>query len=262
MNPPVHHQQKHRVQQLSLWLLVALAGISLHWLASSSESLLEAKFGEETPRSSGSGTNHSGATISTPPATRESAVDQTATRRFLVFAAVVFIGASVLIYRHRAALIGPRLRHFDLARTQPRHVLVLFVSPEDHIDGKTRLVEGTEDSAGQWTLDSQPYLTQAELAVASVPAARVKLAINQVPKGVRWPWQQTLRAIEPHLRHDTLREIWLLGSSGKHGSYRELDRLEKLLGAVLGKSVEIRRDGRDFVPANQKADYAGCDFEE
>lgn len=165
--------------------------------------------------------------------------------KFLV-AAVLLGFASSAALRLRKFIPGARIRAFELAEHVQRPCVVLIVSSEDFRSGRDRLIESHDERGAitGWLLDDLPYLSIADLSTLG-RAERIRLARDRVNTKFPWPWQQLLRALKPH--EHQLKSVWLVGSRGENGSFRQLPKCRRLLQAVLGNDVKIFIEGKGLI---------------
>jgi len=219
-------------------------GVSIQWLASGSESILTQVF-TTVGSSFGRGENTGK----------------------IVIAGLLLIVSYLVALRLRKYIAGPRLVRFDLAEHKQRSCVILIVSSEDFRGGTERLV-AQSDEQGKitgWFLDKEPCLTMAELEFLTRPE-RLRRACLSTSRERPWPWQQMLRALIPH--EPQLKSVWLVGSRGDKGSFRQLPKCRSFLQALLGPEVSVFIEGRDLVSAKfteemaRKLHNQAVDFED
>lgn len=138
------------------------------------------------------------------------------------------------------SVMGPHLR---ADTTRPRRVLILFAPPDKRL---RRPVKSKWYVSRIHPEDPTPAteLYDTESDIYMEPKPRLRRILERCPRDEPWAGERLLRAIEPHLDADENEEqrlecLYLIGSQGAHGSFRELPNLFDFLRAALPISVDI-----------------------
>jgi hypothetical protein len=128
----------------------------------------------------------------------------------MLLSVLLFAAATWRLYVNRQELIGVHALHQYPA--QPRDAIILTVSKIGNYD--VRLQEGEAREIVATSL--------------SIPVTGDLARDIEALQGTNWPWQQMLRALQPHHRH--LRFVYLIGSDETHSC---LPRAKALVHAYL-----------------------------
>jgi hypothetical protein len=218
--------------------LAAIAGVSLHWVAVLSERvalhILDFWANEPNPE------HHVGGEH----------------LLLLLVGAGLFAWSSVTLYQQRRHLFGTRQVDAHVATERDaRSCLIFLVSRQRRFDPKSQgLVERLrrDPATGAFTV---PGVVVPEFPLTGDLGKDI-LALDALPPNHQWPWQQILRAIEPH--RASLERIWLVGSMHSDGSQVELPLCRDWLQSY-GLRAEIRMDETKDLQGNLGVEFEDYD---
>ncbi len=143
---------------------------------------------------------------------------------------VIFLVFSFALYRYRYRLFG--VRSLSRAECEPRCAMILCLSPAD---------PRPENDRFDFDITVTKEGKQAVLHGNSLDKDIAELD----DKGVRWNWQQLLRALETH--RSKLKYVYIIGSDGEDGSQEDVGHAKKMIEAYCPDvDVDSTSSGVDF----------------
>lgn len=150
----------------------------------------------------------------------------------IIVSTIIFVISVIWLYHYRKYFLA--VRTLEQVQTRPHGVLIVFVSSSNPP------VSGDFNDSIIVNGNSVTLTGDIEKDIQEL-------------KNYKWNWLQMLRALRPH--KEKLKLIYLIGSSGRNGSFEQLDMVEKFFSRYF-PNVIIKRynNGLDFEDIEEMID--------